>query len=78
MGIRIDSGDITYLTNKCRKMLDEAGYEDCKIVISNSLDEHIIRDVLDQGACIDSFGVGERLITAKSEPVFGGVYKFLH
>ena len=56
-------------------MLDEAGYEDCKIVISNSLDEYIIRDVLEQGACIDSFGVGERLITAKSEPVFGGVYK---
>ena len=56
-------------------MLDEAGYEDCKIVISNSLDEYIIRDVLEQGASIDSFGVGERLITAKSEPVFGGVYK---
>ncbi|GAA0078333.1 nicotinate phosphoribosyltransferase [Clostridium sp. CTA-5] len=76
-GIRIDSGDITYLTKRCRKMLDEAGYEDCKIVISNSLDEHIIKDVLDQGACIDSFGVGERLITAKSEPVFGGVYKLV-
>lgn len=76
-GIRIDSGDITYLTKKCRKILDEAGYPDCKIVISNSLDEYIIRDVLDQGACIDSFGVGERLITAKSEPVFGGVYKLV-
>lgn len=76
-GIRIDSGDITYLTKKCRKILDEAGYSDCKIVISNSLDEYIIRDVLDQGACIDSFGVGERLITAKSEPVFGGVYKLV-
>lgn len=74
-GVRIDSGDITYLTKKCRHILDEAGYEDCKIVISNSLDEHIIRDVLEQGAFIDSFGVGERLITAKSEPVFGGVYK---
>ena len=74
-GVRIDSGDITYLTNRCRKMLDEAGYSDCKIIISNSLDEYIIRDVLEQGACIDSFGVGERLITAKSEPVFGGVYK---
>ena len=74
-GIRIDSGDITYLTKKCRKLLDEAGYEDCKILISNSLDEYIIRDVLEQGALIDSFGVGERLITAKSEPVFGGVYK---
>lgn len=76
-GVRIDSGDITYLTKKCREMLDEAGYEDCKIVISNSLDEHIIKDVLEQGACIDSFGVGERLITAKSEPVFGGVYKLV-
>ncbi|SCJ72318.1 nicotinate phosphoribosyltransferase [uncultured Clostridium sp.] len=76
-GIRIDSGDITYLTKKCRKALDEAGYSDCKIIISNSLDEHIIRDVLNQGACIDSFGVGERLITAKSEPVFGGVYKLV-
>lgn len=74
-GIRIDSGDITYLTGRCRKMLDEAGYEDCKIVISNSLDEYIIRDVIEQGAKVDSFGVGERLITAKSEPVFGGVYK---
>ena len=76
-GIRIDSGDITYLKKKCRSILDEAGYEDCKIIISNSLDEHIIKDVLDQGACIDSFGVGERLITAKSEPVFGGVYKLV-
>ena len=76
-GIRIDSGDITYLTKKCRKILDEAGYSDCKIIISNSLDEHIIRDVINEGACIDSFGVGERLITAKSEPVFGGVYKLV-
>ncbi|QAA34097.1 nicotinate phosphoribosyltransferase [Clostridium manihotivorum] len=76
-GIRIDSGDITYLTKKCRKMLDAAGYNDCKIVISNSLDEHIISDVIAQGAKIDSFGVGERLITAKSEPVFGGVYKLV-
>ena len=76
-GIRIDSGDITYLTKKCRKTLDAAGYPDCKIIVSNSLDEHIIRDVLAQGACIDSFGVGERLITAKSEPVFGGVYKLV-
>ncbi|MHC6179668.1 nicotinate phosphoribosyltransferase [Clostridium sp. JNZ X4-2] len=74
-GIRIDSGDITYLTKKCRKILDEAGLQEVQIVISNSLDEFIIRDVLSQGACIDSFGVGERLITAKSEPVFGGVYK---
>ncbi|MBQ0079510.1 MAG: nicotinate phosphoribosyltransferase, partial [Eubacterium sp.] len=75
MGIRIDSGDIAYLTKKARKMLDDAGLEDCKIVISNSLDEYLIRDILNEGACIDSFGVGERLITARSEPVFGGVYK---
>ena len=74
-GVRIDSGDITYLTKRARKMLDDAGYEDVGIVASNSLDEHIIRDILKQGACIDSFGVGERLITSKSEPVFGGVYK---
>ena len=74
-GIRIDSGDITYLTKKARKMLDDAGLENIKIVISNSLDEYIIRDLLVQGAVIDSFGVGERLITSKSEPVFGGVYK---
>lgn len=75
MGVRVDSGDITYLTCKCRKMLNEAGLEECKIVVSNSLDEYIIRDVILEGAEIDSFGVGERLITAKSEPVFGGVYK---
>ncbi|MFZ2258493.1 MAG: nicotinate phosphoribosyltransferase [Clostridiaceae bacterium] len=76
-GIRIDSGDITYLTIESRKMLDEAGFSDCKILVSNSLDEFIIRDVLSQGAQVDSFGVGERLITAKSEPVFGGVYKLV-
>ena len=75
VGIRLDSGDITYLSKKARKMLDEAGYPDCKIVVSNSLDEFIIKDLLRQGARIDSFGVGERLITAKSDPVFGGVYK---
>lgn len=76
-GVRIDSGDITYLTQNCRKILDEAGFSDVNIVVSNSLDEFIIRDVLSQGAKIDSFGVGERLITAKSEPVFGGVYKLV-
>ncbi|EGO87540.1 nicotinate phosphoribosyltransferase, partial [Clostridium botulinum C str. Stockholm] len=76
-GIRIDSGDITYLSKKCRKLLDDAGFPDVKIIISNSLDEHIITDVLSQGAEIDSFGVGERLITARSEPVFGGVYKLV-
>ena len=74
-GIRIDSGDITYLSKKARKMLDEAGFPDCQITASNSLDEHIIRDMIAQGACVDSFGVGERLITASSDPVFGGVYK---
>ena len=73
--IRLDSGDLTYLSKKARKMLDDAGLPQCKIVASNSLDEYIIRDLLQQGACIDSFGVGERLITSKSEPVFGGVYK---
>lgn len=74
-GVRIDSGDITYLSKKCRKMLDEAGFPDCSIVASNSLDEYIIRDMLIQGAEINSFGVGERLITSSSTPVFGGVYK---
>ena len=76
-GIRLDSGDIAYLSIEARKMLDEAGYPDCKIVASNSLDEYIITDLLRQGAQIDIFGVGERLITAKSEPVFGGVYKLV-
>lgn len=74
-GIRIDSGDLAYLTKKARKMLDKAGLEDCKIIISNSLDEFTITSILGQGGCVDSFGVGERLITAKSEPVFGAVYK---
>lgn len=74
-GVRIDSGDITYLSKKCREILDKAGYEDCLIVASNSLDEYIIRDMLLQGAKVDLFGVGERLITSKSEPVMGGVYK---
>ena len=74
-GIRLDSGDMAYLSQKARKMLDEAGWTECKISVSNSLDEYIIEDLLHQGAQIDMFGVGERLITAKSEPVFGGVYK---
>lgn len=77
MGIRIDSGDVAYLTKKARKMLDEAGLQECQITVSNSLDEYIIRDVILEGAKIDSFGVGERLITAKSQPVFGGVYKLI-
>jgi nicotinate phosphoribosyltransferase len=75
--IRLDSGDIAYQSKKARKMLDEAGYPDCKIVASNSLDEYIIRDLLIQDAKIDAFGVGERLITAKSSPVFDGVYKLV-
>lgn len=74
-GIRIDSGDIAYLTKKARMMLDVAGLTDTKISISNSLDEYLIRSVLEQGARIDSFGVGENMITSKSSPVFGGVYK---
>ena len=74
-GIRIDSGDIAYLSKKARKMLDAAGYPDCKIIASNSLDEYLIRDLLMQGAAVDSFGVGENLITSRSSPVFGGVYK---
>ena len=74
-GIRLDSGDLTYLSRKAREMLDEAGLTGCKIVASNALDEYIIRDLIRQGARIDSFGVGERLITSRSEPVFGGVYK---
>lgn len=74
-GIRIDSGDITYLTKHARKMLDDAGFPDCPICVSNSLDEYLIKDTLNQGAPIDSFGVGERMITAASAPVFGAVYK---
>ena len=76
-GIRLDSGDITYLSKKARKMLDDAGWSECTITVSNSLDEYLIRDLLRQGAQIDAFGVGERLITARSEPVFGGVYKLV-
>ncbi|NLC78490.1 MAG: nicotinate phosphoribosyltransferase [Ruminococcaceae bacterium] len=75
--IRIDSGDIAYLSQKARKLLDDAGLTECKIVASNSLDENIIRDVINQKGAVDSFGVGERLITAKSDPVFGGVYKLV-
>jgi len=75
--IRIDSGDITYLSKQARKMLDAAGFPDCQIVASNSLDEFRIHDILVQGARVDSFGVGERLITSSSEPVFGGVYKLV-
>jgi len=76
-GVRIDSGDIAYLTKKVRRQLNEAGLYDIRIIISNSMDEYIIRDILQQGAQIDAFGVGERLITSKSSPVFGGVYKLV-
>lgn len=76
-GIRIDSGDLAYLSKKARTMLDEAGLNDCKIIVSNSVDEHLIKALFEQDAKIDSFGVGERLITSKSEPVFGGVYKLV-
>lgn len=76
-GVRIDSGDMTYLSKIARKMFDEAGMEDCKIIASSSLDEYTISSLIRQGARIDSFGVGERLITSKSEPVFGGVYKIV-
>lgn len=74
-GVRLDSGDLAYLSKKARKMLDAAGLEDCIIIASNSLDEYTISSLINQGARIDSFGVGERMITAKSEPVFGAVYK---
>ncbi len=74
-GIRLDSGDLAYLSRRARQMLDEAGWPQCTITCSNALDEYLIRDLISQGACIDCFGVGERLITAKSDPVFGGVYK---
>ena len=76
-GIRLDSGDIAYLTKEARKLLDAAGWETCTISASNSLDEKLIRNLLLQGAKIDAFGVGERMITARSEPVFGGVYKLV-
>ena len=76
-GIRLDSGDIAYLSKQARKMLDEAGFEDCTIMASSGLDEDTIEALIKQGADVDSFGVGERLITSRSEPVFGGVYKLV-
>lgn len=76
-GVRLDSGDLAYLSKHVRRMLDEAGLADCKIIVSNSLDEYTISSILQQGGCIDAFGVGERLITAKSDPVFGAVYKMV-
>ena len=77
VAVRLDSGDLAYLSKKIRKVLDDAGYPDCKICLTNSLDEHLITSLLDQKAEVDSFGVGENLITAKSDPVFGGVYKLV-
>lgn len=77
LGVRIDSGDLAYLSKQCRKTLDENGLQETKIVASNALDEYKIRSLIDQGACIDSFGVGESLITSKSNPVFGAVYKLV-
>lgn len=74
-GVRIDSGDLAYFSKKLRKVLDAAGMQDCNIVVSNSVDEYLIRSLQKQGAKIDSYGVGERMITSKSDPVFGGVYK---
>ena len=76
-GVRLDSGDLAYLSKKVRAMLDDAGLEDTKIVVSNSIDEYLLESLFDQGAMIDSFGVGERMITSSSEPVFGGVYKIV-
>lgn len=75
--VRLDSGDLAYLSKKVRKILDETGYEDCKICATNSLDEYLIKSLIEQDSKIDLFGVGENLITAKSEPVFGGVYKLV-
>ena len=74
-GVRIDSGDIAYLSKKARKMLDAAGYPDCGVCASNSLDEYLVRDLILQGAQVTNFGIGENMITSKSDPVFGGVYK---
>ena len=77
VAVRLDSGDLAYLSKKVRKMLDDAGYKDCKICVTNSLDEYLITSLINQNASVDSFGVGENLITAKSDPVFGGVYKLV-
>lgn len=77
VAVRLDSGDLAYLSKKVRKILDEAGYSDCKICVTNSLDEYLITSLIQQGAKVDSFGVGENLITAKSDAVFGGVYKLV-
>ena len=75
--IRLDSGDFSFLTKKARKILDDAGLKDCKIIVSNALDENLIRDLLDQGAIIDGFGVGDNLITSHNDPVLNGVFKLV-
>ena len=77
VAVRLDSGDLAYLSKEVRRLLDDAGYEDCKICVTNSLDEKLIASLFEQDAKIDLFGVGENLITAKSDPVFGGVYKLV-
>lgn len=76
-GIRLDSGDLSYLSKAARKMLDEAGFEDCKIIASSSLNETIVLSLIQQNSKVDIFGVGENLITSSSCPVFGGVYKLV-
>ncbi len=75
VAVRLDSGDLAYLSKKVRVILDEAGYPDCKICATNALDENLISSLIEQDAKIDLFGVGENLITAKSDAIFGGVYK---
>ncbi len=77
IGVRLDSGDLAYLSKEVRKELDEAGFKDAKILASNSLDEYVVADLKNQGACIDMYGIGEKLITASSDAVFGGVYKLV-
>lgn len=76
-GIRLDSGDLAYLSQKCREMLDSSGLQDCKIFATNGLDEYLISDLERQGACIDSYGVGDAIATSKAAPCFGGVYKLV-
>ena len=76
-GIRLDSGDLAYLSTECRRILDEHGLEECRIFATNSLDEYIISDLERQGACIDSYGVGDAIATSKASPCFGNVYKLV-
>jgi len=76
-GIRIDSGDLAYLSKKCRKALDDAGLKNAKIFLTNALNEDLIRSLKEQGACVDMFGVGDAIAVSKSNPCFGGVYKIV-